>query len=686
VILEGVNLIKTSKKNIQLFSSKAEQALLLLVVERSAGLRIRKSILFTGIIHLMAVEQKRQSLRRAIHLLYLGFFLLVSLSVLATLIAIQTQKQDAQIINLAGRQRMLSQRITWLALTESNPSELAFSIQLFEQTHQALSQGGIATHGFDLTSTPAASLRRVSLPPPTDAEIRQALEDIAHAWRDFKGAIEPLDNERLQIQSTLLLVRIDQLVNRYEAKAQAKVLRLQWIQLISFALALLLLAGGYTLTHRYLVHPLQELSSAVQRLAKGDLTTPLVPLGNHELGQLAKTFEIMRQEINASRIELEERVAARTRELSSAFELSQEIVTQLDYHSLIQLVTDKAQDLLNGERAALCLLDDHHSSLALTAVSGASSPPSPLLQSLSQDPAYQVIAHGKTISVAAECTHCEFLKKQNAAHCLVAPLRSGERIVGALCVTRPAGSVFDEDEQRALTLLANVATIAILNARLVESERLQAAQRALSSERERLAAELHDHLAQTLGFLNLQTDQIMQKLTTGQTGSVQRELSQLKTTIAQAYDQVRAALMGLAAPLQEEEDFGQKINLFLDKLCTENGLLLEINFAEHIFRALPKPIQTQAFLILREAAINACRHAHARRLRVSIMPQNGFAQFIVEDDGIGFSPQEVDAQTHLGLRVMATRAERSGGQLLVESSPGNGTRVTLTYPFQSKSA
>ncbi len=639
-----------------------------------------------GIILIMAVEQKRQSLRKAIYLLYLGFFLLVNFSVIATLIAIQSQKQDAQIINLAGRQRMLSQRITWLALTGSNPSELAFSIQLFEQTHQALSQGGIAMRGFEFTSTPVASFRSVSLPPPADANIRQALEDIAQSWRDFKGAIEPLDSERLQIQSTLLLARIDQLVNRYEVKAQAKVLRLQWIQLISLTLALLLLAGGYSLTHRHLVHPLQELSFAVQRLTKGDLTTPLIPLGNHELGQLAETFELMRQEINAWRIELEERVAARTRELSSAFELSQEIVTQLDYRSLIQLVADKAQDLLNGERAALCLLDDNYDHLALSAVSGAASPPYSLLQSLNQDPAYQVIAHGKTISVAAECTHCEFLRKQNAAHCLVAPLRSGEKIVGALCVTRPAGSKFDEDEQRALTLLANVATIAILNARLVESERLQAAQRALSSERERLAAELHDHLAQTLGFLNLQTDQIMQKLTTGQTESVQSELSQLKTTIAQAYDQVRAALMGLAAPLQEEEDFGQKINLFLDKLCTENGLLLEKNLAGHILRALPKPIQTQAFLILREAAINACRHARAQRLRVSITSQNGCAQFIVEDDGIGFSPQDVDAKAHLGLRIMATRAERSGGRLLVESSPGSGTRVTLTYPFQSRSA
>ncbi|MFZ5808469.1 MAG: HAMP domain-containing protein [Chloroflexota bacterium] len=634
----------------------------------------------------MALRQNRNTLRRIIHLLFLGFFLLVSLSVIATLSAIQTQKQDALIINLAGRQRMLTQRLTWLALVGKPSSELDSSIQLFEQTQKALSDGGTTTTGFSLDSARLEPLRQVILPPPSDPQIQQTLDEITHSWVIFRRAIQPLDPESLQSQSTQLLLQIDHLVSLYEAKAQEKLVRLQGIQIVSFTLALLLLGGGYILTRRHLVHPLNELSSAVQRLAKGDLTTPLPPLGQHELGQLAETFETMRQEVAASRFELEERVAARTRELSGAFELSQEIVAQLDFEALIQTIVERAQDLLNGETAALCLLDNSRSVLTLSAASGIGITPPQLSQSLSQDPAYQVIAHSKTVSISADCTQCAFLKGQAGAQCLVSPLRSGERVVGAVCVTRPAGSSFDQDEQRALTLLANVATIAILNARLAASERLQAEQRAMSTERERLAAELHDHLAQTLGFLNLQTDQIHQKIIAGEIESAQMELSHLKTTITQAYEQVRSALMGLTTPLRDDEDVYQKVNLLLEKLCGDNRIRLEKHLPVSLFQSLPKAIQTQTLLILREAAINACRHAHARRLRVSAQSQNGFIRFVVEDDGVGFCPQDVDTHAHLGLRIMAARAERSGGHLLVESSPGNGTRVTFDYPAQKESA
>src|SRR5512145_2239811 len=84
------------------------------------------------------------TLRARLSAIFIGFLLLVAASVLATFWAIQTQAADATVINLAGRQRMLSQRLVWLRLASSDPQVLDQPVQLFDQTLQALRTGGSA--------------------------------------------------------------------------------------------------------------------------------------------------------------------------------------------------------------------------------------------------------------------------------------------------------------------------------------------------------------------------------------------------------------------------------------------------------------------------------------------------------------------------------------------------------------
>jgi signal transduction histidine kinase len=257
----------------------------------------------------------------------------------------------------------------------------------------------------------------------------------------------------------------------------------------------------------------------------------------------------------------------------------------------------------------------------------------------------------------------------------------GDRTLGELCVVRNAGKPFDPDEARALTLLANSAAVAIVNARLIEAQKRQAAQAGTLAERERLAAELHDHLAQMLGFLNLETDRVKAELSAGETEAAGGTLDRMKAAIGQAYRQVRAALVDLRESPTGTDDLADKLEGCLADFRQASGLPAELVVADSSALSLPRLSQTQALLIVREALINTRRHAQARRVSVRVDRVEGYARFTIEDDGRGFDPSSLTGNDHLGLAIMQTRAERSGGRLAVRSVPGTGTQVTAYLPL-----
>ena len=402
-----------------------------------------------------------QSLRWRLGAIFVGFLLLVAASVTATFLVIQTQQADAAIINLAGRQRMLSQRMLWLASSYPDPLVLDQPVQLFDQTLQALRYGG---------STLDAANRPIDLPPPPDAALRTQLDDVADTWSLFREQLAAPRSIELQAASTRLIDQLDQVVYAYETRAQAKLTQLQMLQAIFLIAAVALLAGGYYVVRAQLLQLLNALGVATQRMAQGDLSQPVTVMRHDELGELTQAFDTMRSEIAAAHDELETRVDQRTQELTSAFEFSQEISAQLEIDELLQSVTDRARALTRGTAASLCTVDRDPNLLTLVAASGTGPTLLHLQQTLDRDPAQQVVGGGATVVVDAGCTNCRFLCAHAPGRSAVAPLRTGSTTLGALCVVRRQAEDFDANETRALTLLANSAAVAIANARLVEQQ------------------------------------------------------------------------------------------------------------------------------------------------------------------------------------------------------------------------
>ncbi|RMH01888.1 MAG: HAMP domain-containing protein [Chloroflexi bacterium] len=620
-----------------------------------------------------------RSLRGQLTLIFFAFFVLVASSVMATFWLVRTQHNDATVINLAGRQRMLTQQMTRLALTQPDNPTLVEVERQFEQTLHILRDGGTVMD---------ANGRFVSLPPATNPAIHAQLDQAIKTWGIFQQTLQtPDDISQLLAESDQLLQQLDQIVSAFEAEAQAKTVRLRQIQTAFLISAFLLLGWGYIIIRRHLLHPLDVLGKTAQRIGEGNLSHPVPEVVGQELGQLGQTMEQMRIEIAATQELLEQRVAQRTHELIAAFEFSQEITHQLDLTPLLQSVARRARDLLDGKAASVCILKGNGRYLELAATSGG---PDHLKKKTlgkhhptQQGIALSVIQQGQTVTIQDGCTQCGFLHQFPGHPCIATPLQLGGQVLGALCVVRPQ-TPYGPEESRALTLLANAAAIAIDNARLLETTKKQAETNATLAERERLAAELHDNLAQTLGFLNLKLERVEELLTTHQTSQAIDELTHMETAVKTAFTQVRAALTGLQHPLPNHQNFTQKLSECISEFRQTTNLPVELTIEEQTTLTLPEITQNQCLHIIREALINAQKHAQAQHISIRIRQENDIAQFIIQDDGRGFNPTQVEQHNHLGLKIMHNRAERCGGKLTINTAPSKGTQIIASFPLNKE--
>lgn len=636
------------------------------------------------------------SVRKRMGLVFLAFAALVIVSVVASTWIIETQAQDALIINLAGRQRMLIQQMTKDALqVEKNQGDvsiyrrdLAEAAQIFEQTLQAFVNGGPAPY---LPTQPA------TIPATTNPAIVNTLHQLTQNWASFQQNLEIIGSARpdspqfaaasraIEQTAPNLVQQADVAVRLFENESAQKVTQLRQVQLLFLASALILLAAGVWLTQRSVIEPLRELGQAASRIGLGDLDTAITATGPEEIARLSKNFDWMRARLKTAQEELESQVRQRTRELANAFEFSQEIVTELELERLLASVTSRARDLLDAQAASICLLTPQGTELVLKASSGVTAAQAGIVQPAHRQPiAARVVDQGQTVVTETACANCQFLRAQGPGQCVATPLRIGEHTLGALCVVRTESQQFDPTETRALSLLANSAATAITNANLVEAEQAQARETASLAERDRLAAELHDNLAQTLGFLNLKVDRLSEMGATCQATDVQAELGLMKSAIGTAYGQVRAALVGLREPPAADGDLAEKLAASVSDLRQSSGIDARLQIIDPAALAMSGVAQKQVLHIVKESLNNVRRHAGARRVWVNIDRINGDARLVVRDDGHGFDPAQLSGGSHYGLTIMRARAERVGGSLEVDSAPGGGTKVIARLPLENR--
>jgi two-component system nitrate/nitrite sensor histidine kinase NarX len=491
-----------------------------------------------------------------------------------------------------------------------------------------------------------------------DTQLRYALErpgrdGVRVAWRraheewvnSLRPALQQNDNRAFLGHVGHFVAELD----RLDAGLQAEHKRLQVLDLKQIIVTMLLVISLQLLVfftiRRKVARPLYALLDATDKFRAGNLGVRVPYESDDELGRLTHRFNTMADALADSHRRLEERVSEQVRELAQA-------------NAALELLFRSSHSLARGNTGGDALRE--------------------LLQRFqSLLPGLQLSLHleGGSEGLGAALCGTEFAPER----CLKAGesvflVRSQGQELGTLCACVIPGRQLGMAESELIQSLADLIGSAVQ----LNRQREQDNQLLLFNERNTIARELHDSLAQSLSFMKLQISRLQALIQQGKDcHAVEAVAEELRTGINEAYVQLRELLTtfrmdigraGVAELLQETaQEFSRRSGLEIRLQVTPPAL------------ALSGHERAQLVQVAREALTNAVRHADATRIDLRLREQGDDIELVVDDDGHGMQVSE-DRLPHHGLAIMQERARSIGGTLQIESRQPRGTRVRLSFP------
>lgn len=260
----------------------------------------------------------------------------------------------------------------------------------------------------------------------------------------------------------------------------------------------------------------------------------------------------------------------------------------------------------------------------------------------------------------------------------IVPLKLESTIIGALWIARFENDPFSETDVIWLESMADQVAIAIQHALM--TSQLQSL--SIVQERGRIAREMHDGLAQVLGYLNLQTQTLGSLLSQGKVEKLQSELLQMRQAIQTAHADVRENILSLRTTLAQEKGLEMAAEEYLTEFGIQMGVETSFSYQVDGDLDLSSVAEVQLVCILQEALTNVRKHAQASRVDVLIWKEKGESRDHIHmqiiDDGVGF--QITDSKRRFGLHTMRERAESVGGNLVIKSANNKGTCIECNLP------
>lgn len=283
-----------------------------------------------------------------------------------------------------------------------------------------------------------------------------------------------------------------------------------------------------------------------------------------------------------------------------------------------------------------------------------------------------------------KCTPASKLINDSTLEMLSIPVRHHVHTLGALNVFIPAGQCH-LDNDIALMLLA----IGQHFGMAIEKHRIDnaAKQKLIQEERNMIANELHDSLAQTLASLRFQVRILDQSLQPTSDFMAIMSLEQVEHGLDEAYTDLRELIAHCRVPI-DQQGLIPSIERVVSKFREETGIHILLQ-CECQDPDLPANMEMNIYRIVQEALTNIKKHANAHIVRVLLSCDgNGHFRILIENDGEGFDKKAIASKEgqHLGLTIMQERARHLGGQLRIESELEEGTRIELKFQYLREQA
>ena len=634
----------------------------------------------------MKVHLSHLSIQQKIAGLLILYFVIACTAIFSTLFVSWRLEGGAAAINDAGKERMRSYQMGFLLLRYHNEGERQLTdrvekvVREFEHTLTELQHGDPSRPLF-LPNKPA---------------IRQTLSLIQQAWKhDKKPLIEQILAEPDSVRRKALIQRFNQgirafvshindLVFQIEAKQTQATHLLRSFQI---GLALSALVGTLILLFlftRMVIRPIKELRAGLREMGERNFSQRLPVHAQDEFGELAAGFNQMAQQLQQSYATLEQRVRAKTRsielksrELKALYDIAAFLNQETISETLCDGVLGRMVTLFQAQGGVIRLISPKEDGMPIVASYGVSE--DFLIEeaklkcgeclcgeSIHEQAGIscQISAHKGDDSMAFHCY------QEGFASVVSIPIKNRSKNIGVLNLFFRQSRRLPAQELRLLDMICQHLGAALENQQLVAREK----EMAISEERNLLAQELHDSIAQSLAFLNIQVQLLQDGLRKGKQEHVVATMELIKEGIQESYDDVRELLVHFRTRI-DHDDIDVAIRSALEKFEGQTGIKTHYISDGNTVAMQPETI-LQVLHILHESLSNIRKHAKATQVEVQL--HLGSACILtIRDNGKGFDLQHDTGETHVGLRIMKERAHRVGAQLDIDSAPGQGTTVTL---------
>ncbi|MDO4907990.1 type IV pili methyl-accepting chemotaxis transducer N-terminal domain-containing protein [Neisseria sp.] len=601
-------------------------------------------------------------------------------SIVLTLLLSWRLEGGGAAINDAGSLRMQTYRLG-LLISEGRGTEALARIEGFDRTLAQLKEGDPARPLF-LPDTP---------------EVQEQMQTLTRRWQN---EIRPMLQRAAAGGGTVPEQKLDQFVDAIDALVlsaeSVNARHTKWLRFFQSGLMVLVLAGAMVmvvLLYLWIIRPLDQLQQGVSDIHDGKLGVQVPIDGSAEFAEVDEGFNQMSLRLQQLYAHLEQEVAEKTRDLAEKNYTLGTLYFFSRFLGRIQTAAEagetfleKIMDLVPADAGSIRLLDFERERMDLVAHRG-------LPENLQTAEAcrrlegcfcgraaaqhdWQPIIFTRPAEAGPQLAGCE----KSGFHCLqVFDIRYNGIDLGLMTLYFKEAYEPEPGMRELIGNLCNQLAGVLSNIRLADESR----QLAVLQERNLMAQGLHDSIAQTLTFLNLQVQMLESALVAQEQAQISENLQFIKEGVQECYEDVRELLLNFRTKISRKE-FAEAVRTLSKRF--EQQTQVEVNT---VWRGdgpdLSSDQQLQFIFILQESLSNIRKHAQAAQVDIEFDNNEDFVMSI-RDNGKGFDTGRLNelSGSHVGLGIMRERALRINARLEIDSQPGSHTLIRLTLPQQER--
>ena len=469
---------------------------------------------------------------------------------------------------------------------------------------------------------------------------------------------------------------------------------------------MILIAAGVMIKFHYswIIRPLEALLDGVQTIGRGGFGVAIPTSYIQEFAQVSKGFNQMSAHLKTLYTDLEGLVARQTQDLARQNrDLEMLYQTTRDLHQT-HTPTKAAEEFLSrvvpavsASAGSIRLLDFERKRTDLVASTGLPADVQTAEQCSELEaclcghkdkggeggrPSEKPSGQSACFYDARDYGNLPFVTGHPGfARVSVFPILYKSEELGILTLYFSDGIELGENDDSLLRTLCGQLGVSIANSRFAQER----SQLAVLQERNLIAQGLHDSIAQTLTFLNLQVQMLDSAYKAGEKEQMEENIRFLTDGVQECYDDVRELLLNFRTKISNK-DFPEAVTSLLARFEQQTQIEVDTAWRDD-GPSLNNDEQLQVIFILQESLSNIRKHAQAHHVVVELDNRHDFT-LRIRDDGVGFDTGRLKnmSEAHVGLGIMQERARRINAVLSVESQPHQGTTVTLVLPQHRRTA